>query len=76
MMWAKLIVLLVLIFFGSVQAATVSLIPDRSSVSVGDQFSVEIIGSDFLSLSGGTMDLGMDDRVQLQSISIDRKSVV
>ncbi|MEW8693155.1 MAG: cohesin domain-containing protein [Candidatus Thiodiazotropha endolucinida] len=71
MMWVKLIVLLVLMFFGSIQAATVSLSPDRSSVSVGDQFSVEIIGSDFLSLGGGTMDLGMDDRVQVQAISID-----
>ncbi|MCU7862711.1 MAG: cohesin domain-containing protein [Candidatus Thiodiazotropha sp. (ex Lucinoma borealis)] len=62
---------LVLLFWGSVQAATVSIIPGSTYVNTGEQFSVDIVGSEFLDLRGGVIDLGMDGGLQVQSVTFN-----
>lgn len=45
---------------GVVLAATVSFTPDPKDVMAGDIFTVDIVGSNFTELSGGTIDLGFN----------------
>ena len=45
---------------GVVLAATVSFTPDPQNVMAGDIFTVDIVGSDFTELAGGTINLGFD----------------
>lgn len=67
----RFISLLALLSWGIVaQAATVSFLPERTSVNVGDQFSVDINGSGFFDLSSGVISIGMDSGLQVQSVSI------
>ncbi|MCG8485960.1 MAG: hypothetical protein MI756_00665 [Chromatiales bacterium] len=69
----KIYFIAVLVFLFSVpaQAATVSLVPDATSITVGDQLSVNIVGSDFTELSNGFINLGTDDNLQVMSVTID-----
>ncbi|MES9994419.1 MAG: hypothetical protein ABW098_20910 [Candidatus Thiodiazotropha sp.] len=54
----RIISLLALLSWGIVaQAATVSFLPERTSVTVGDQFSVDINGSDFFDLTSGVVSI-------------------
>ncbi len=57
---------------GVVLASTVSFNPDPKDVMVGDTFTVDIVGSDFTELSGGTIDLGFDSTLlTVESVSVN-----
>jgi hypothetical protein len=62
---------------GVVLAATVSFTPDPKDVMVGDSFTVDIVGSNFTELAGGTINLGFDsslltiDSVAVNSVLFD-----
>jgi hypothetical protein len=57
---------------GAVLADTVGFDPDTSTVMVSDTFAVDIVGSDFTELAGGTIDLGFDSAL----LTIDSVVVV
>ncbi|MES9944476.1 MAG: hypothetical protein ABW080_05920 [Candidatus Thiodiazotropha sp.] len=71
MMNIRIAALLVLLSWGSSQAATVSLYPDSSTVNVGDLLPIDIIGSEFIELNSGIIDLGMDAGLQVHSVTIN-----
>ncbi|MFC1772592.1 VPLPA-CTERM sorting domain-containing protein [Pseudomonadota bacterium] len=58
---------------GVAMAATVGFSPGTSNVILGGgAFTVDIVGSDFTELAGGTIDLGFDSSIlQIDSVSID-----
>lgn len=45
---------------GQVQAATISFVPQTTTVNVGDTFNVDIFASDFTELAGGIIDFSFD----------------
>ena len=69
------VLLFSILFNTSVMAATVGFDPNPKQASVGEVFTVDIVGSEFTieqPLAGGTFDIGFDSTyVQINSVSID-----
>jgi len=69
------VLLFSILFSTSVIAATVGFDPNPKQASVGEVFTVDIVGSEFTieqPLAGGTFDIGFDSTyVQINSVSID-----
>jgi hypothetical protein len=55
---------LVLGLFGMVSAATITVTPtDSGTIGIGDPFSVDLVGSDFIDTAGGGLDIFWDAAV-------------
>ena len=57
---------------GVALAATVSFNPNPADVKVGDMFSVDIVGIDFIELAGSEIDIGFDSAVlRIDSVEVN-----